>query len=86
MDLQRYGDEHILGLPNGPRISCGDFSTVHYPTFLRSEASASCMRLLGRSLWHEKLGPDVLVLWRTHPYPQAPDPYKVAVPNDQRCC
>jgi hypothetical protein len=34
-------------LPNGPRISCGDFSTAHYPTFLKIEAPVSCMRLLG---------------------------------------
>ena len=33
--------------PNGPRISCGDFVTAHYLTFLRYEAPASCMRLLG---------------------------------------
>ena len=33
--------------PNGSRISCGDFLTAHCPTFLRSKASASCMRLLG---------------------------------------
>jgi hypothetical protein len=36
--------------PNGPRISCGDSSTAHYPTFLRPEAPASWMRLLGCSV------------------------------------
>jgi hypothetical protein len=34
--------------PNGSRISCGDLLTAHYLTFLRTEAPASCMRLLGR--------------------------------------
>jgi hypothetical protein len=34
-------------LPNGPRISCGASLNAHYQTFLRAEASASCMRLLG---------------------------------------
>jgi hypothetical protein len=33
--------------PNGPRISCGDFLTAHYLTFLKPEAPASCTRLLG---------------------------------------
>ena len=32
---------------NGPRISCGDCSKPHHPTFLSPEAPASCMRLLG---------------------------------------
>jgi len=36
-------------LSNGPRISCGDYLVEHYPTFLRPEASVSCMRLLGRT-------------------------------------
>src|SRR5215207_10005946 len=34
-------------LPNEPRISCGDCSTAHNPTFLRPEAPASCVRWLG---------------------------------------
>jgi hypothetical protein len=39
-----------LAAANGPRISCGDFLTAHYLTFLRPEAPVSCMRLLDRSL------------------------------------
>ena len=38
---------YFLPRPNGPRISCGDFLTAYYLTFLKIEATASFMRLLG---------------------------------------
>jgi hypothetical protein len=38
-------------VPNGPRISCGDFAIGHYLTFLTPEVPVSCMRLLGRDPW-----------------------------------
>jgi len=40
----------VNGLSNDLRISCGDSSIAHYLTFLRTEATASCMRLLDG--WH----------------------------------
>src|SRR4029079_19710476 len=60
--------------PNGPRISCGDFLTGRYVTYLRPGAPGSCMRLIGNP------GPRTT----TPPTRRPPaDPFK-PFPHDQR--